>query len=129
MMSAIDKAKQLARKAQEQLYDCMATIYTQKDTIDVVTGIATAGDVTSDEYPCRVSYKSKSLQSADSSGGIAEYPQSITLFINPDAEIIAGADIDVVQRDRTMHFKSAGIPAVYASHQEVPLKNRSVHRG
>lgn len=116
----------VARKAIESLYDGTCTITTQRDVQDDITGIISYETVTSDVYPCRLSYKSIAPSGGN---GVTVASQMVTLFIAPEIIIPVGADIDVTHRGRNLTYKASGIPAVYDSHQEVPLEARSVHNG
>lgn len=115
-----------SRKAIESLYADTCRIITEKDIVDPDTGIVKTVRVTSSEYPCRISYKSLPAASGD---GIPIMTQSVTLFLNPEVDVPAGADVDVVRQGRHLHFKSAGVSAVYDNHQEISLEHRKVHDG
>lgn len=115
-----------SRKAIEGLYADTCRIITEKDIVDPDTGIVKTVRVTSSEYPCRISYKSLPAASGD---GIPIMTQSVTLFLNPEVDVPAGADVDVVRQGRKLHFKSAGVSAVYDNHQEIGLEHRKVHDG
>lgn len=115
-----------SKRAIESLYADTCVITTERDTVDPETGIVKTARVTSQEYPCRVSYKN--LPTA-SSNGIPMMSQIVTLFLNPDIVVPAGADVDVIRQGRTLHFKSAGVPAVYDNHQEISLEHRGAHDG
>lgn len=115
-----------SRKAIESLYADTCRIITEKDIVDPDTGIVKTVRVTSSEYPCRISYKSLPAASGE---GIPVMMQSVTLFLNPEVDVPAGADVDVVRQGRHLHFKSAGVSAVYDNHQEISLEHRKVHDG
>ncbi len=115
-----------SRKAIESLYADTCRIITEKDTIDPDTGIVNTARVTSAEYHCRISYKNLPVTGGD---GIPVMTQSVTLFLSPEIDIPAGADVDVVRQGRPLHFKSAGVSAVYDNHQEISLEYREVHDG
>lgn len=117
----------LVRKAIESLYDGVASITTQSQTVDPATGRVKSTDVTVTGVACRISYKN--VNPASDGGGIAAAGQTVTLFTNPDIVIQAGSDITVDHRGRKLQFRAAGVPAVYDSHQEVPLESRAVHNG
>ena len=117
-----------SRKAIESLYADTCRIITEKDTVDPDTGIVKTVRVTSAEYPCRISYKNLPA----TGGGAVRLPvitQSVTLFLSPEIDVPAGADVDVVRQGRHLHFKSAGVSAVYDNHQEISLEHRKVHDG
>ena len=114
-----------SRKAIESLYADTCRIITEKDTVDPDTGIVKTVRVASAEYPCRISYKNLPATRGD---GIPVMTQSVTLFLSPEIDIPAGADVDVVRQGRHLHFKSAGV-SVYDNHQEISLEHREVHNG
>ena len=72
------------------------------------------------DIPCRLSFKS--VSSATGTGTVTKITQSITLFISPDIEIKAGSKITVTHDGRTTQYKRSGFPAVYMTHQEIPLE-------
>lgn len=115
----------LVRRAVERLYDGRATVEEARKeknakSITVATWYVAAQDV-----PCRVSYKTIAPASrSDTADSIA---QAITLFAAPDIDIKPGSRVTVVQRGRTMKYACAGVPAVYGSHQEVPLARWEEH--
>jgi len=71
------------------------------------------------DLPCRLSYQS--VPAAGGEGNTAAITQAIKLFLSPDHPISAGAVITVTHDGVTQKYRRAGIPAVYATHQEVPL--------
>ena len=120
MTSAIDRARQLARRAQEKTYEGCCTVTGYEKITDPKTHITEEKDITAYENePCRVSYSSApatgSSQTADS------LEQSIKLFISPDIVIKPGSKISVVQNGRTEAYKQSGKAAVYSTHQEINL--------
>lgn len=115
-----------SRKAIESLYADTCRIITEKDTVDPDTGIVKTERVTSAEYPCRISYKNLPATGGD---GIPVMTQSVTLFLSPEIDVPAGADVDVVRQGRHLRFKSAGVSAVYDNHQEISLEHREAHDG
>ena len=115
-----------SRKAIESLYADTCRIITEKDTVDPDTGIVKTVRVTSAEYPCRISYKNLPATGGD---GIPVITQSVSLFLSPEIDVPAGADVNVVRQGRPLHFKSAGVSAVYDNHQEISMEHREVHDG
>ena len=115
----------LVRSAIEKLYDGVATIEEvrkrkNEKNIMVTEWVAAAADL-----PCRVSYKTLApAVGADTADTIA---QVITLFTSPDIIVLPGSRITVRQRGREMKFSCSGIPAVYDSHQEIPMTRREEH--
>lgn len=70
--------------------------------------------------PCRISFDTVNVTMSESSA--AKIVQSTTLFISNSLKIPAGSKITVTQNSVTSEYKQSGIPAVYSSHQEIPLE-------
>lgn len=121
MVKAIQAAQKAARKAQEELYDgtCIVTEYRKvKDEKTKLSGMQDI--VVLEGQPCRVSFSKVSpvIQSESAANAV----QTIKLFISPDVTIRPGAKITVTQNGVTTVYQSSGVPAVYATHQEVMLE-------
>lgn len=69
--------------------------------------------------PCRLSYSK--VSAAEQTESVAKTAQTITLFLSPDASIKPGAEITVTQAGATATYECCGVPAVYATHQEIIL--------
>ncbi len=72
------------------------------------------------DVPCRLSFKT--VNTASGTGTVTKIGQIITLFISPDINIKAGSKITVTHDGRTTEYKRSGFPAVYKTHQEIPLE-------
>lgn len=117
----------LVKKALSKLHTSICVVHTYADDVqDPVTGIVKQGKRTSQEYPCRVSFKSAPTASDEN---IAVATQNVTLFLDADIVIPPGSDVDVIQNGRTLHYKASGVPSVYQSHQEIPLAERTKYHG
>ncbi len=106
------------RKAIESLYKGVCTVYEMQATKGANHATKHAPVAVLTDQPCRLSYSSKN---AVADGNVARKAQSIRLFIAPEITIKAGSKIVVTQNDVTTEFKNSGQPAVYSSHQEIPL--------
>lgn len=121
MVSAIETARKAARKAQEQLYDGICTVTEYRKVKDEKTKLSGMEDVVVLEgQPCRISFSK--VSAAVQSESVADTTQSIKLFISPDVIIQPGSKITVTQNGITTVYKSSGIPAIYATHQEIILE-------
>lgn len=109
----------LVRRAVERLYDGVATVEEARKEKSAKNITSSVWVTTAQDLPCRVSYKT--IAPAGRSDTADSIAQMITLFTAPDIEIKPGSRVTVVQRGRTMRFACSGIPAVYDSHQEIPL--------
>ena len=115
MVEAIKKAQAAARKAQEKLYDGICTITEYKKVKDEKTKLCSMKEVVALEYqPCRISF-SKISQVVQNEAGIK-------LFLSSDVTIQPGSKITVTQNGVTTDYISSGVPAVYATHQEIMLE-------
>ena len=86
---------------------CTVTVR-NNDTTDENTGRVVVGEVdTYTDEPCRIS---------------ANIIQSITLFIDRAVVIPEGSKITVTQNGATAVYEKSGKPAVYSTHQEIPLE-------
>lgn len=109
----------LVRRAVERLYDGRATVEEARKEKNAKNITALVWSAVARNVPCRVSYKT--LAPAGRSDTVDSIAQVITLFTAPDIDIKPGSRVTVTQRGRTMRFACSGIPAVYDSHQEIPL--------
>lgn len=115
----------LVKRAVARLYDGRATIEALRKEKKPNHITASSWTVVAEDVPCRVSYKTLTATArADTVDAIA---QAITLFMAPDVEVKPGSRITVAQRGRVMRFSCSGIPAVYDSHQEIPLTREEAH--
>ena len=115
----------LVRRAVERLYDGIATVEEARKEKNAKNITSLVWVVVTQDVPCRVSYKT--LAPTGRSDTVDSIAQMITLFTAPDIEIKPGSRVTVVQRGRTMRFACSGIPAVYDSHQEIPLVRWEEH--
>ena len=117
---AVRQARILAGKAQEDTYDGRCTVTEQQKVKDPKTKITTEKDVTVlEDEPCRLSYSS--VSAVDQTESAAKTAQVIKLFLSPDVTVRPGAKITVTQAGQTRTYACSGVPAVYATHQEIVL--------
>lgn len=70
--------------------------------------------------PCRISFDSVNpTQQESNAAGIV---QSITLFLDRAVTVPEGSKITVTQHGTTAAYEKSGKPAVYSTHQEIPLE-------
>ena len=115
----------LVRRAVERLYDGIATVEEVRKEKNAKNITSLVWVVVTQDLPCRVSYKT--LAPAGRSDTVDSIAQAITLFTAPEIDIKPGSRVTVTQRGRTMRFACSGIPAVYDSHQEIPLVRFEEH--
>lgn len=109
------------RAAIETLYDAVCTI--SRSAAVSENGIARVScRVISENIPCGLSDGSDS-SAQDAANFIAREKR---LFVAPEADIRAGDTVSVTAYGRTDIFEVVGIPAVYATHQQVRLVGKDV---
>ena len=74
-----------------------------------------------ENQPCRISFET-TLPTTKNNDTVQEKVQNIKLFMSPDLTIQPGSKIVVSQNNREGIYKSSGVPAMYATHQEVALE-------
>ena len=126
MASKIDRARRLARIAQERLYEDTCTIYSyEKSTNDKTHITSTQKIVSCENQPCRMSFSS--IPAAGDTRVPDTLSQSIKLFLSPDITVKAGSKITVTRAGVSTTYKNSGMPAVYSTHQEINLELEAVH--
>lgn len=99
---------------------CTITVR-NNDTTDENTGRVVEGEVdTYTDEPCRISFDTVSATQPENNA--ANIVQSITLFIDRAVVIPEGSKITVTQNGATAVYEKSGKPAVYSTHQEIPLE-------
>lgn len=109
-----------ARSAIETLYEdtCTVTAYEPVLGEDGITGMEET--ILLEGLPCRVSFSSIP-NTTDSMKPTKA--QAVKLFLSPDVTIPPGCRVDVTRYGQTTTYRSSGMPALYATHQEVNLVN------
>lgn len=99
---------------------CTVTVR-NNDTTDENTGRVVVGEVdTYTDEPCRISFDT--VNATQPENNAANIVQSITLFIDRAVVIPEGTKITVTQNGVTAVYEKSGKPAVYSTHQEIPLE-------
>ena len=118
---AIRQAQRMHRKAIEDTYDGICSIYGMQPVKDPVTKVTRLGEALKQEcIPCHLSYSGAA--SASDSGTATTVVQTIKLFLSPEIEILPGSRIEVTQQGRTGSYAQSGKAAEYSSHQEILLE-------
>lgn len=117
-MTALQRARQAARKALESTYEGRAAVVEYLKIKDEY-GLTSFQEVTVlEDQPCKLSFETLTSNSGDP---VATISQGVKLFLSPDVEIKAGSKIIVTQNGRTTEYSNSGVPAVYSTHQEIML--------
>lgn len=118
---SIDKAQIKARRAIESLYTGICNVIVYDDVTDPETHLTEKDEVVVFEnIPCKLSFER--VNSNVSSETYSEKGQGVKLFVNPELVVPPGSKIVVEQNNVVNAYKLSGEPAVYASHQEIPLE-------
>lgn len=109
------------RKAQALMYTGQMTVEVlDTDAADEKTGISKHLRKTIlEDIPCRISYQTIDQNEQADWAGIV---QEVVLYCDPALTIPEGSRIAVVQNDVRSDYQISGKPAVFRSHQEIPLK-------
>jgi hypothetical protein len=109
------------KTAQASMYAGTMTVYeVLESSADATTGLPTLSDDPKyTDTPCRVSYKTVNADDQSESGSVV---QEISLYCDPALVIKTGSKIVVTQNGTTVKYQLSGQPAVYVSHQEIPLR-------
>ena len=114
----------LQQKAIEQLYDYECDIIERRSEKDSITKITSTKEVVVlENRPCQISFKNTNNPAMQTEKQ-ATAVQEVKLFISNKIIVKEGSKI-VVRKKGTKYvqeFKSSGNPAMYSSHQEIPLK-------
>lgn len=120
-MEAIIQAQRMHKRALEETYDGKCTITNLESVKDPESKITSKKPVIiCEDQPCKLSIQSSPAVGGE--GAAAKTMQSIKLILSPDLAIKAGSRIVVTQNGITAEYKRSGVPAVYASHQEIELE-------
>jgi len=121
-MTAVEKARKAARKVIEKYhYDGVCTVTEHKKVTDPNTKITSFQDVVVlENQPCHLVFKT--VTSAAQSESAAAVEQTTELIISPDVTIRPGSKITVTQEGVTTDYTYSGVPAVYATHQQIILE-------
>lgn len=120
-MDAMERAMEAARKAVEGSYDGVCSVTAQRKVTDGKTKLTGLEDtVVLEGQPCHIVFKT--VECAAQSDSAAAVRQVAELLISPDVSIEPGSKITVTQEGVTADYARSGIPAVYATHQEVMLE-------
>ena len=108
-------------QAIKSLWSGKCTVTVRKNETNEVNGRAEAKEV--DLYtnePCRISFDTVSATQTENNA--ANIVQSITLFIDRAVTVPEGSKITVTQNGVTGVYEKSGKPAIYSTHQEIPLE-------
>lgn len=120
-MVTLEQAVKEVRRTLEASYQGLCTIVEYHDVTDPKTKLSKEKEVViTENQPCKLSFRK--LAAAVQTETAAAVSQSVTLFLAPEIPVKSNSKIIVVQNDRTEEYSASGKPAVYSTHQEIPLE-------
>ena len=109
------------RAAIEKLYIGTLTVTELRSVTDEKTKLTDQEPVvTLTGQPCRLSTESSSAASV--SDHVTKVSQSLKVFLSPDVQVPPGSKLTITQNGVTIDYALSGPPAIYATHQEVPVE-------
>ena len=109
------------QQAVEKLYTDLCTIKNFSSETNQTIGITESTEkIIAENIPCRLDYSRS--PPANQTETAASITQTVRLFLNPKIEVKEGSAIEVKHNGKSLHYKSAGKPALYESHQEIELE-------
>ena len=109
-----------ARNAVESLYDGLCTIIEYNKVKKENKSTAFEEVVVLENQPCRMSYKTVNPTSQTDTASIVT--QAITVYMSSDVLVKPGSKLTITQNGVTDEYKCSGKPAIYFTHQEIPLE-------
>ncbi len=108
------------KKAIRKLWKGKCTVTTLENYDDEKTSRTKQREKTLfSDVPCRVSFEK--VEKTAEADYASKKVQTITLFIGSEYSIPEGSKITVTQLGVTREYERSGAPAVYSTHQEIPL--------
>ena len=121
MVKAMKAAGRAARKAQESTYEGLCTIYEYRDVTDEKTKLSSEEEIAVIEnQPCKLSFEK--LDAVVQTETVAVPAQGVKLFLAPEVTVKGNSKIVVTQNGVTGEYSASGVPAIYPTHQEIPLE-------
>jgi len=118
---AVETARKAARQALEATYEGVCSIMEYVDVIDARTKLSNRrAMVVTENQPCKLSFEK--LEAAAQSETASAAFQGVKLFLAPEIRVASGSRVAVTQDGVTGEYAASGVPAVYATHQEIMLE-------
>ena len=108
------------RNAVESLYDARCTITEYQKIEKENKSTAFKEIVVLENQPCRMSFRTVNPTNQTDTASVVT--QGITVYLSPDVFVKPGSKLTITQNGVTNEYKASGKPAVYSSHQEIPLE-------
>ena len=116
----IAKAQKAHRKAVEELYCDVCTIYEQQSVRDPETKKTVRKEVpVLENQPCKISFET--ITTTSESNGAAEQAISVKLFISPDITVKPGSKVVVTHLGEDTAYSNSGVAGKFPTHQEIKL--------
>lgn len=121
MLTALKRAREVHKKAIEQLYEDVCTVYEYQSVKNEKTKLTEKKEVVVLEHLlCKISFENTAA-TVDKQVA-AEQEVSVKLFLSPDINIKTGSKIVVTHNGETTVYSNSGVSARFFTHQEIELK-------
>lgn len=103
------------------LWTGCCTIFVREPVVNEQNGQTSfAGRPATTDEPCRLSYHT--VKTVEGGGTAALVTQTVKLFLDAAVVVSPGSKLTVTQNGVTRDYEKSGEPAIYCSHQEIPLQ-------
>lgn len=120
MVKGLETARKVAGRALESTYEGVCKIVEYRDVKDEKSEISYQKEqVVLENQPCKLSFEKLNTAVQTETGAAGS--QSVKLFLSPEIKIDGNSKIIVDQCGMRGIYSASGEPAVYATHQEIPL--------
>ncbi len=121
MMAVVRKAREVHKKAIEQLYEDVCTVCEYQSIKNEKTKLTEKREVVIlENLPCKISFENTAVTAGKE--GAAEQEISVKLFLAPNINIKAGSKVIVIHNGETTAYSNSGVSARFFTHQEIELK-------
>ncbi len=121
MLAAVKRAREVHKKAIEQLYEDVCTVCEYQSIKNEKTKLTEKREVVIlENLPCKISFENTAATAGKE--GAAEQEISVKLFLAPDINIKAGSKVIVTHNGETTDYSNSGVSARFFTHQEIKLK-------
>ncbi|MFG6378942.1 MAG: hypothetical protein K1W19_11615 [Lachnospiraceae bacterium] len=121
MLAVVRKAREVHKKAIEQLYEDVCTVCEYQSIKNEKTKLTEKREVVIlENLPCKISFENTAVTAGKE--GAAEQEISVKLFLAPNINIKAGSKVIVIHNGETTAYSNSGVSARFFTHQEIELK-------
>lgn len=108
------------RKIIEKMYIGSCDIIIKEKVVNDNYETVFIDKVLEQNVPCKLSYDG--ALSVDRTQSVSNVSANVTLFINPEIEVLSGSKIVVTQNGRTKTYSCTGDSCIFKTHQQIKLE-------